>query len=226
MFMASIALGCIGTLILIACDRYVAATARGRVFIAAASVPACDVALVLGTNPLVDGKRQNLFFKYRMDAAAELIAAGRVHHFIVSGDNHTVEYDEPTAMRDALVQRGVPEGAITLDYAGFRTLDSVVRAKTVFGQSRVIVVSQEFHCTRAIFIADRHGIDARGYAARMPGGAPGRMVRARETLARTLAVLDTCVLNTRPHFDGPAEPIRLVASTSHDALTPPPPPDR
>lgn len=200
----------VGVGAIVGSEWWVVAAARGRVHAAATDVSACDVALVLGTNPLVDSVRRNLFFEYRMDAAAELFAGGKVRHLIVSGDNHTDEYDEPTAMREALVKRGVPESAITLDYAGFRTLDSVVRVRTVFGQERVVVVSQAFHCERAVFIARRHGIEAQGYVARMPGGAPGRMVRAREMLARTRAVLDVCVLNARPKFDGPAEPIVLV----------------
>lgn len=199
-------------LAIVACDRWVASTARDRLFTAAADVPGCDVALVLGTSPLIDGERRNLFFEYRMDAAAGLFAAGRVRHLIVSGDNHTRAYDEPTAMRDALVQRGVPESAITLDYAGFRTLDSVVRAGTVFGQDRIVVVSQHFHCERAIFIADARGIDAVGYVARSPGGRAALKVRLREAAARTGAVVDTCVLSTAPRFAGPPEPIVLAGA--------------
>ena len=211
-----LALGVVLGLGVLACDRWVAASTHGRLFTAAANVPECDVALVLGTNPLVDGERRNLFFEYRMDAAAELFAAGRVRHFIVSGDNHTVEYDEPTAMRDALMQRGVLESAITLDYAGFRTLDSVVRADAVFGQDRIVVVSQQFHCERAIFIAKDRGIDAVGYIARAPGGKAALKVRVREAAARAAAVLDTCVLNRSPRFSGPYEPIRLSKNDRGD----------
>lgn len=174
----------------------------------AASTPERDVALVLGTSPTTNG-RKNLFFVARMEAASELYRLGKVRHIIVSGDNRRAEYDEPTAMREALIASGVPDAAITRDYAGFRTLDSVVRARDVFGQSRVTIVSQEFHDARAIFIAQDHGIDAIGLAASDVAGARGFVVRARETLARTLAVLDTKVLGTRPHFPGPPELISL-----------------
>lgn len=133
-----------------------------------------------------------------------------MRHLIVSGDNHVAGYDEPSEMRNALLGAGVPASVITLDYAGFRTLDSVVRAKSVFGQSRFVVVSQGFHCERAVFIARRSGIDAVGFVAQSPAGTGGVMVRGREVLARTAAVLDVYVLGTRPRFDGPAEPIVLA----------------
>jgi SanA protein len=198
----------VGALLL--CDRWVAAAGDGLLFDTAGAVPAHDVALVLGTIPTVDnGSRRNLYFVYRIDAAAELFHAGKVRHILVSGDNHAKDYDEPSAMRDALVERGVPIDSITLDYAGFRTLDSVVRARTVFGQSRIVVVSQRFHCERAVFIARHRGIHAIGFVARSPGSRAAAKVRAREVLARVAAVVDLHVLGTEPKFPGPPEPIAL-----------------
>jgi SanA protein len=199
---AALALGAI------ACDRWVAAAASGRIYFAASDVPARDVGLVLGTSPTTNGRR-NLFFTARIEAAADLYRLGKVRHLIVSGDNRRADYDEPTAMLEALIAQGVPASAITRDYAGFRTLDSVVRARDVFGQSRLTIISQEFHDARAIFIAQSHGIDAIGFAARDVGGAHGLLIRTRETLARTKAVLDTKVLGVKPHFPGPPEPIVL-----------------
>lgn len=192
----------------LACDRWVASSATGLVFFSAADTPARDVGLVLGTSPTTAG-RPNLFFTARIRAAAELFHAGKVRHLIVSGDNRKAGYDEPTAMQDSLIALGVPASAITRDFAGFRTLDSVVRARDVFGQSRLTIISQEFHDTRAIFIAQSHGIDAIALAADDVGGAHGLLIRARETLARTKAVLDTKILGTTPHFPGPPEPIVL-----------------
>ena len=85
---------------------------------------------------------------------------------IVSGDNHVKEYDEPGCMRDALIRKGVPSSAIVLDYAGFRTLDSVVRAKEVFGQEKITIISQRFHNERAIYLAEHYSIKAIGYNAK------------------------------------------------------------
>ncbi|MFM9957952.1 MAG: vancomycin high temperature exclusion protein [Phycisphaerales bacterium] len=203
-----IAFAALGGAVLI-CDSLVARAGAWRTHASSADVPPTDVALVLGTNPRVNDGRENLFFRYRIEAAAELFHAGRVRHLLVSGDNHIATYDEPGAMRDALITKGVPAGAITLDYAGFRTLDSVFRARSVFGQQRIVVVSQAFHCERAIYLARRHGIDAIGFAAQQPGGAAGGMVRARETLARCAAVIDG-VIGRGPRFTGPSEPIRLA----------------
>lgn len=199
-----------GPAVLLVCDRWVAGSADGRIYASAEDAPARDVALVLGTKPTVSGGRQNLYFKHRIDAAAALFHGGKVRHVLVSGDNHTRDYDEPSAMRDALVERGVPAAAITLDYAGFRTLDSVVRAREVFGQHRCIIVSQQFHAQRALFIADRRGIDAIALAAKDVAGSHGVKVRAREVVARARAVLDVCVLGTAPRFPGRPEPIALA----------------
>lgn len=205
---AACVLACAGAVV--ACDVWVGRSTSAMMHDAERVPSACDVGLVLGTNPRLADGRVNLFFTYRMEAAAELYRRGVVRHLIVSGDNGRMEYDESTAMRDALITLGVPSEDITLDYAGFRTLDSVVRAKEVFGQSKIIVISQAFHGQRAVFIAQRSGIDAVGYAATDPVGAASTKVRIREAFARTRAVLDMYLLGTRPHFPGPPEPINLA----------------
>lgn len=167
------------------------------------TVPKMKVALVLGCAPTVQG-RPNLFFTKRMEAAVRLHQSGKVEALIVSGDNGSKEYDESTAMKDALVKAGIPEKAIYLDYAGFRTLDSVVRAKEVFGQESFVVVSQRFHNERAVFLARQSGIHAVGYDASDLRGSRGMMTHLREYLARVQAVLDVKLLGTQPKFLGEA----------------------
>ncbi len=149
----------------------------------------------------------NLFFYFRIEAAAGLFRAGRVNYLIVSGDNSREGYDEPTDMRDALMAAGVPAERIYRDYAGFRTLDSVIRAREIFGQDSITIVSQRFHNERAIFIARAHGIDAVGYNAVNMPQYRGLKTKAREWLARTRTVLDVWVLGTKPKFLGP--PVEL-----------------
>ena len=128
-------------------------------------VPDARAAVVLGcVRMLKDGSR-NQFYGYRIRAAAELYKAGKVKAIIVSGDNHVKGYDEPSDMKEDLVAAGIPAEKVVCDYAGFRTLDSVVRAKEVFGAERFIVVSQPFHVRRALFLAWGFGCDAYGYAA-------------------------------------------------------------
>lgn len=184
------------------CDAWVKRSAVSRCHHTVEMVPVTPVALVLGCSPKVAG-RANLFFEHRIAAAVALHRAGKVKAFIVSGDNGSHDYDEPTAMKEAMVARGVPEAAIYCDYAGFRTLDSVVRAQSIFGQSRFIIVSQHFHNERAIFLARWHGLDAVGFDAADVLRSIAPTTYLREYLARVQAVLDVTLLQTRPKFDGP-----------------------
>ena len=124
-----------------------------------------DVALVLGAAPVLDDGRPNRFFEYRLDAAADLFRAGKVKYLLASGDSINPSYDETSAMKRGLVKRGVPAEAIYRDTAGVRTLDSVLRARDLYGQSRMVIVSQDFHVRRAIWLARKHGIEAFGLDA-------------------------------------------------------------
>jgi SanA protein len=173
---------------------------RTRLYTEVGSVPHRKVALVLGCLPALPDGRRNRYFEYRVDAAAELFRGGRVDYLLVSGDDHRRGCDEPGAMREALMQRRVPEERIVLDGAGFRTLDSVVRAKTVFGQTQVLVVSQRFHAERALYLAAAHGLDAIGFCAADAPITPSLWLR--EPLARLRAVLDVHGLHTRPRCAG------------------------
>jgi SanA protein len=197
-----IALGVVvlGAAVPLLCDVVVGSSAR--VHTDAALVPKCRVALVLGTAPTIQG-RPNLFYTYRLRAAADLWEAGAIDGVLVSGDNGNADYNEPDAMRADLVALGVPADVVTCDYAGFRTLDSVVRAKEVFGLERCIVVSQPTHAERAVYLAEAHGLDATAFGAREPGARRARAKsRLREVAARTLAVFDV-LLGTEPKFLGP-----------------------
>ena len=166
------------------------------------SIPYNKVALLLGTNPLNKWGRANSYFTNRINTAAELYHAGKVDFIIASGDNHIKEYDEPTAMRDSLMAHGVPESRIILDFAGFRTLDSVVRAKEVFGCDSLTIISQEGHNARALYLAEANGIKAITITAPLRAG---RWVRTRLALREWLAC-DKMMLDIwfgkQPHFLG------------------------
>lgn len=181
------------------------------------AVPYNRVALVLGTSKYLIGGSPNHYFKYRIKAAAELYNSGKVDYILVSGDNATVQYNEPRQMRRALIQAGIPASAIYSDYAGFRTLDSIVRAKEVFGQARFTVVSQAFHNERAIFIARHFGIDAVGFNAVDPSAYQGIRTRVREVFARLMGLLDLYVLDKGPKFLG--EPIVIGAPVPCQGLS-------
>ncbi len=160
------------------------------------------VAVLLGTSQFLSNGQKNQYFEFRMNAAADLYNSGKVQYILVSGDNRKKNYNEPVAMQNALIKRCIPEEKVVLDYAGFRTLDSMVRAKEVFGQKRFVVVSQKFHNERAVFIARKKGIEAYGYNAKDVEVRAGFKTRVREVLARTKMMLDLYVLRTQPHFLG------------------------
>lgn len=190
----------------VASDVAIRLVSSGRIFNPdkIGSLPACKAGVVLGCSSHLPDGRTNLFFLSRMKAAAELYKSGKVEVLVVSGDNHRADYDEPTDMKAALVKLGVPEEKIACDYAGFRTLDSVVRAREVFGQDRFIVVSQEFHVRRALFIARCRGCDAYGYAANDIECSVAFTTLLREQFAKVAAVLDV-VICREPKFLGPRE---------------------
>ncbi|HSP44119.1 MAG TPA: ElyC/SanA/YdcF family protein [Luteolibacter sp.] len=169
-----------------------------------AAVPATRVGLVFGTTDRIDG-RENLYFRHRIDAAEQLWKAGKVETLIVSGDNRSQYYNEPQKMREALVARGIPADRIVRDFAGLRTLDSVVRAKEVFGTDTLLFISQRFQNERAIYLAKAHGIDARGFNARDVRGPAGFKTRLREIGARVKMWLDVRFLDTRPRHLGEME---------------------
>jgi len=169
-------------------------------------VPSKKVALILGTSEFLKNGSTNLYFKFRVEAVARLWRVGKIKYVLVSGDNSKKDYDEPSAMMEALIERGVPASRIVLDYAGFRTLDSVVRAKEVFGQDDIIIVSQQFHVERALILADFKGIEAYGYNAVDVEVYSGFRTKVREYFARIKLWLDL-VIGVDPKFLG--EPISI-----------------
>lgn len=178
----------------------------GRVFSSESinALPHQRAAVVLGCSRKISNGRNNLYYKRRIDAASELYKAKKVDLIIVSGDNHVHDYDEPSDMKESLVEAGVPVERIVCDYAGFRTLDTVVRAKKVFGLDSFIIVSQPDHVRRAVFTARGFGCDAYGYAADDVRGRHSIKTTVREQFAKVAAVIDV-VIRRRPKFLGPRE---------------------
>lgn len=199
-----------GLLFLIFSNAWVIFSTKKYVFQSLALVPKAEVALVLGTSKSLVNGEENPYFNFRMEAAAQLYKSGKVKHLILSGDNKTRYYNEPKYMREALVKMGVPEKALTLDYAGFRTLDSVVRCKKIFGQTRFIIVTQRFHTYRAVFIGKHFGVEATAFAAENIPLRQSFTVIFREFLARPKAVLDLYLLDVDPKFMGEKEDVNVI----------------
>ena len=163
-----------------------------RIFDNTEEIPYNRVGLLLGTNPTLKNGKQNYYFKYRIEACVRLYKEKKISKIIVSGDNHIKEYDEPEYMKQALMAHGIPEKDIVLDYAGFRTLDSVIRAKEVFGQEKITIISQNFHNERAVYLALANGIDAVALNAKEFKNSHAYLKTGflRESLARVKMFLD------------------------------------
>lgn len=183
-------------------DWVVTRAAVGRIYSTTERLPAARVALVLGCAQKTANGRENLYFRYRMDACEALYAANKVEYFLLSGDNSRVGYDEPSDMKEALVARGLPAERLICDYAGFSTLDSVLRAKTIFLTEELLVVSQEFHVARAIYLGRQNEMVMIGFAASDVAGVHGVKTNWREKLARVKALIDVNLTKRQPKFGG------------------------
>jgi SanA protein len=172
-------------------------------------LPNNPVGLVLGTSSRLPSGAPNPFFNNRMQTAADLYRMGKISHIIVSGDNRTRYYNEPQEMKKALVKLGIPDSVITLDYAGLRTLDSVIRSKEIFGQDSITIITQTFHSYRAIFISRFYDINAVALVVADSDQESSVKVHVREYFARAKAILDLYVLKTAPRHLGEKEPITI-----------------
>ncbi len=165
------------------------------------SIPFNKVGLLLGCSKLLSNGYPNLYYNYRIDAAETLLKAGKIKYLVISGDNGRKEYNEPLDMKTDLIARGIDSNVIFLDYAGFRTFDSVIRLREIFGQQSATIISQPFHNERAIFIANKEGINAVGFNAKDVDKYAGFKTKQREKLARCKAYIDY-LIGTKPRFLG------------------------
>lgn len=183
------------------CNWIIEETAKGRTYSHVEQIPSNKVGLVLGTARGLTEGGLNPYYAHRISATVALYEAGKITYVLVSGDNGSPYYNEPVTIRKDLIEAGIPADCIILDYAGFRTLDSMVRARAIFGLDSVTVISQEFHNERAIYLAQKKGLWAIGFNAEDLKGNQGQQVRFREYFARVKVFLDL-LLNTQPKFYG------------------------
>ncbi len=207
-----ISLGSLTTVILLAAIAIVWAyqtvenAAEGQIYTDTSTIPHNKAGLLLGTSKTVRSGRPNQYFQNRIAAAVSLYKAGKIEAIVISGDNGRHTYNEPEDMKAELVAGGVPEEKIFLDYAGFRTLDSVVRMDKIFGQQSFTVISQDFHNRRALYIAQAKGLKAIGFNAQDVSAYYGFKTQLREKLARVKLFLDLWT-NKSPKFLGEPVPI-------------------
>lgn len=186
---------------LMICNQIINKHAESKIYATTDSIPQNKVGLLLGTSPKLKNGNNNLYFDYRILATCELYEAGKIKYILISGDNRKEDYNEPEEMKKALMQKGIPENVIYLDYAGFRTLDSVIRSKEVFGQESITIISQRFHNERAIYLAEQYGITAIGYNAKDVDAYAGLKTKIRELFARVKVFIDLAI-DKKPHFLG------------------------
>lgn len=175
-------------------------TSRPHIYTEVSDIPYNKVGLLLGTAPFLRSGHPNPYFNYRIEAATALFHAGKIKYILVSGDNRRNDYNEPEEMKKALVAAGIPEDRIIADYAGLRTLDSIIRAHRIFGLNRFTVISQEFHNERAIYIARQHNLHAIGYNAKDVDSYAGLRTKARELLARVKVFVDVLTDKAPKHL--------------------------
>ena len=188
-------------LVILLCNFIISSAANGKTFSRVEEVAKNRVGIVLGTSNKLVGGQSNPYYNYRIKATLELYKSGKIEFILVSGDNGTTYYNEPETIKKDLVAGGIPANKIFLDYAGFRTLDSMVRAREVFGLDRVTVISQKFHNERAIYLAEKKGLTAIGFNAQDVSGNNGLKVQVREYFARVKVFIDL-LFNTQPKFFG------------------------
>ena len=194
-------LSLIPVLLILVCNGLIEWESSGRLYDQAEAIPFNKVGLVLGTARHRTEGGINPYYEHRIAATISLFNAGKIAYVLVSGDNGSIYYNEPDTIKKDLIDGGIPEDRIFLDYAGFRTLDSMIRAKIIFGLDSVTVISQEFHNERAIYIAEKKGLHAIGFNATDLSGTEGLKVQVREYFARVKVFIDL-LMNTQPRYYG------------------------
>lgn len=202
----------IGTALLL--DRWISWRTAPYIYENIEELPESHVGVVLGTSKYVRTGVINQYYKFRIQGALNLYNSGKINYLLLSGDNALLSYNEPITMRKDLIAGGVPSSDIVLDYAGFRTLDSIIRTRKVFDTNGFTIITQRFHCERALFIAMHSGIKAQCYAVPSPKNM--FTVRAREVIARLGALTDLYILKREPRFLGPMIPIPTPYSLEGD----------
>lgn len=191
----------VSIIVILLIDLAITQRAKPFVYNRAEALKSNKVGLVLGAGKYTSNGNINLYYQYRLEAAILLFKSGKIKFILVSGDNSRKDYDEPSNFKNDLIRRDIPANKIYLDYAGFRTLDSMVRAKKIFGLSEFTIISQKFHNERALFLAHQHDINAIAFNARNIKGRYGFKTKLREYLARSKAAIDI-LFKVKPKYLG------------------------
>lgn len=194
-------------------SSHIKETTSEYIFAKAEDVPEAYTVIVLGASVKSNGNL-SVILKDRVESALQLYHLGKVKRFLLSGDNGTQSYNEPKAMKKYLMERGVNEDHVFLDYAGFDTYDSMYRAAAIFEVDRAIIVTQNFHLPRAVYIARKLGLDYVGYIGDKHVYAHEDSNKKRELLANVKAYLEL-IFRKEPTYLGEKIPIDGPAQSSY-----------
>lgn len=179
---------------LVICNVWIVGSTRSGVIEDSRALYGAEVGLVFGTSQHQVNGESNPFFWNRVESARELLQSGKVQRLILSGSKDSIYYDEAEAMKAALMDQGIDDDLLTLDKYGNRTLESLIRLRDVYGYQECILITQEYHAYRSLFIADKLGLNAQCYVARTPNRKDHMKALMRELLARAKAVVDLYIL--------------------------------
>lgn len=215
------ALALLAALLFALANVYILSRTQGKIETELSHCGSEPVGIVFGTSHWTRSGARNPHFEGRMGAAAHLIQLGRVDHLLISGDNSTRYYNEPVTMWRDLRGRDVRDEDMTLDYAGFSTFDTLTRARDVFGVERALLITQDWHLPRALFIGEALGLEVRGCAAPERAVAGLWRLKLREWAARVATLGDLYLWGREPHFLGPLEPLQIMPRERDRLLFPP-----
>ncbi len=203
-------------LIGVAINFHIDYLAKENIHNSATGMPSAYTALILGAGVYKSGK-PSAILKDRLLKAIELYKNKKVKRLLVSGDHGKKYYDEVNNMKKFLLEKGIPKKDMFLDHAGFNTYNSIMRAKDIFQVKNLIIVTQEFHLPRALYIAGKIGLKPKGLKADIQNYPKLNYFKMREFLAKIKSFFEV-LLNINPRFQGPEIPITGDSGLSWDNL--------
>ena len=214
--MILLCLALVGVIALCSINGYVKSVAKERILTVeeTATLEDVDCIIVLGCQVRDDGTLSHML-RDRLMRGLEVYHAGAAPKLLMSGDHGRKEYDEVNAMKQYAIENGVPSEHVFMDHAGFSTYETVYRAKEIFEADKVIIITQEYHLYRALYIADKLGLEAYGVSADLNKYAVQSMRDFREVLARCKDWA-MCIFKPEPTYLGESIPVNGNGDVTND----------
>lgn len=206
-------LSLIGLVLVFGINFYVKSKTHFLIFYSENKIPKNKVGIIFGAG--INGDKPSKYLKDRLDAGIKLFKAKKINKILLSGDNGSDAHDELTVMKIYCFKNGIDTTKIYIDYAGFDTYSTMFRAKNIFKIDKAILITQEYHLNRAIYIGNNLGIESIGFSANQGEYRNYNYVRFREYFSICKSVIDV-IRNREPHFLGTEININGVSNYSKD----------